>query len=191
MEFDKLFRQTQGIVQKQYRRSYASLHRDMLFENFHHTNHWQRANETQYNFATDGFHTGTNVRNIPQPEMDYLKLQESMCLSGTGRKNDKAGFDGATGSMFIDVFKHKDRPLHGKNVAMLYVVGTRGEGCRRVGNTWQYTGDLDAKGTFKEVVGEIARNALDMVQDYNDRCDAQKPCYRKRNYQKSKIFGGV
>ncbi|CAJ1426877.1 unnamed protein product [Effrenium voratum] len=36
---------------------------------------------------------------------------------------------GATGSVFIDVFREEKRPLHSRNVAMLYVVGPKGEGC--------------------------------------------------------------
>ena len=54
-------------------------------------------------------------------------LVESICTAGYPYQNDVKGFSGSTGSVFIDVFQEEKRPLSKKNVAMIYVVGPRGE----------------------------------------------------------------
>ena len=54
-----------------------------------------------------------------------------MGMAGCPDKRDAPGFSGSSGSIILDVFDKRCRPLDKRNVAMLYVVGPRGQGSKR------------------------------------------------------------
>merc|ERR1712204_76660 len=70
-------------------------------------------------------------------------------------------YEAAVGSVFIDVFEETSRPLHQRNVAMLYVVGPKGEG----GTAGK--GPLLPLASFLASVERLGRVALQLVIDYN------------------------
>ena len=135
-EFLELFQQTQKLQQGNGKGSYKTMHRDLLCSQYH---------------KKIRIHPMC-VSSWPLQWTDepYLKLQESACKAGDGHPGDPPGYDGCTGAVFIDVFNEKSRPLNIDNVAMLYVVGPRGEGCRRVGGrrNSNHSRKLDAKTSF-------------------------------------------
>ena len=91
-------------------------------------------------------------------------------MSGNGHPSDSAGLSGSTGAVFIDVFKKSERPLHVGSVALIYIAGPRGDGCRRVKNYRPaHQMQLDDKVTFLSNVSDTAQRALDMVHDYNEQ----------------------
>lgn len=98
----------------------------------------------------------------------YCRAGEVLPEEGAGGSpTDVARFGGAIGSVFVDVFEEKSRPLHEKNVAMLYVVGPKGEGC--AGPKREGTGPLFDRAAFIAGVEKLATNALELVAAYNDR----------------------
>jgi len=68
---------------------------------------------------------------------------------------------GPVGAAFIDVFTPEHRPLSKRNVAMLYVVGPKGEGVDR---------DI-----FLQAVRDTAANAISTVCEYNRLALASTP----------------
>lgn len=115
--------------------------------------------------------TGTLVSAADLPDgklfLDKLGLAGSFGQVGPELEGDCEGFEGCNGSVFIDVFEARVRPLHDKNVAMLYVVGPKGKGCR--GPKGKDSGPLLDKKQFVTVVEGLGLRALEAVAKYN--CD--------------------
>lgn len=92
----------------------------------------------------------------------YGKLGQN--LEGDTVPKENEVLRGATGSVFIDVFKADWRPIHAKNVAMLYVVGPKGEtksAGAGVGSP------VLPKNEFLASVELLAKEALQTVITYN------------------------
>lgn len=89
------------------------------------------------------------------------RLTECFAVAGEAFGKEDPRFEAAVGSAFIDVFEEASRPLHQRNVAMLYVVGPKGEG----GFAGQ--GPLLPLDTFLASVERLGRHALQLVVDYN------------------------
>ena len=102
---------------------------------------------------------------------DFLKgaqLTDCFAVAGEAFGKEDPRYKGATGSVFIDVFDEASRPLHKKNVAMLYVVGPKGEG------SFPGQGPLLPLDSFLASVERLGKVALQLVADYNAVQDAKK-----------------
>jgi len=94
-----------------------------------------------------------------EPSLQELRLAASF---------GQAGQDGTkVGSVFIDVFDASARPLNEKNVAMLYVVGPKGEECTFP--VQEGSGPHLAKEAFLDSVQLLGRRAVEAVAEYNSR----------------------
>lgn len=82
-----------------------------------------------------------------------------------GDQQDLHELAGSTGSVFIDIFEEEQRPLSSRNVAMLYVVGPKGEGCVGPG---EHAGPLLDEDRFLEMLENLATKAIETVAEYND-----------------------
>lgn len=100
-------------------------------------------------------------------------LANSFCRAGEvypEEHTEEDGFSrfaGSVGSVFVDVFKADKRPLHDKNVAMLYVVGPKGEDC--TGPKSSDSGPFLDKVRFLRTVERLGERALETVVQYNER----------------------
>lgn len=74
------------------------------------------------------------------------------------------GSSSLTGTAFLDVFEAKTRPLSDKNVAMLYVVGPKGQGAVHAKGAGQIISDC---GEFLVALQRMSENALLLVCEYN------------------------
>lgn len=70
---------------------------------------------------------------------------------------------GPVGAVFLDVFRQGRRPLSEQNVAMLYVVGPKGQGA-----PGGHGPTIADRGQFLEAVEELAVNAITAVGAYNE-----------------------
>ena len=102
----------------------------------------------------------TGILDATQSEglLGKLKLLAAFGCAGDMFEEDTTG---ATGSVFIDVFKPGARPLHNKNVAMLYVVGPKGDKA-----DWAPGQALD-KVEFLASIERLACRVMDVVAEYN------------------------
>lgn len=109
-----------------------------------------------------------SAMDIPnaKPLLGELRLAGAFGQSGRCVKGDCVGFEKCNASVFIDVFKADARPLNGKNVAMLYVVGPKGERCK--GPKTKGSGPLLNKEDFLATVELLGRRALEAVHHYNN-----------------------
>jgi len=93
-----------------------------------------------------------------------LRLVAAYAWAGDDFEEDVEGFEGATGSVFLDVFEADSRPYgQERNSAMLYVVGPVGKGCTRRG----VKPALDAA-EFAICVERLGRRSVRAIQSYND-----------------------
>ena len=102
---------------------------------------------------------------------DFLKgaqLADCIAVAGEAFGKEDPRYEAAVGSAFIDIFKEPSRPLHRRSVAMLYVVGPKGEG----GVSGQ--GPLLPLDNFLASVERLGRVAIQLVVDYN-AVQAKKP----------------
>jgi len=109
---------------------------------------------------------GQLVQFAPSPEHPTADgLLSELRLSGSFARLPGglvARARGPVGSAFVDVFEPARRPRSAQNVAMLYVVGPKGQGAR--GGHGPTVGGREA---FLEAVTEMAANALCAVKEYN------------------------
>jgi len=110
---------------------------------------------------------GCPVSSIEVPQVASLlcelHLEECMGVAGDSFPEDDIGLQSATGCAFLDVFTEDARPLSLDNIAMLYVVGPKGEGCTGP----QGQGPLLDKSRFLSAVEALAKRALNLVSTYN------------------------
>ena len=95
---------------------------------------------------------------------DFLKaarLTDCFAVAGESFGEEDPRYEAAVGSAFIDVFEETSRPLHQRNVAMLYVVGPKGEGA------FAGQGPLLPLDRFLASVERLGTVALQLVVDYN------------------------
>eukprot|EP00931_Biecheleriopsis_adriatica_P004363 TRINITY_DN106045_c0_g1_i1.p1 TRINITY_DN106045_c0_g1~~TRINITY_DN106045_c0_g1_i1.p1 ORF type:complete len:333 (-),score=73.06 TRINITY_DN106045_c0_g1_i1:81-1079(-) len=92
-----------------------------------------------------------------QPEEEAANLSEGQAVSR---------FAGAIGSIVLDIFTDESRPFHPQNVAMLYVVGPKGEGCTGPRNA--DSGPLYDADRFLKAVELLAAQSIETVVEYND-----------------------
>lgn len=91
-----------------------------------------------------------------------VHLSVACAVAGIPSDQDMPGHKSASGAVFLDVFAAGKRPMAETNVAMLYVVGPKGEGC--VGPK---QGPLLDRACFLAGVRSLAKRALDLVGTYN------------------------
>ena len=89
------------------------------------------------------------------------QLADCFAVSGEPFGDEDPRYEAAVGSAFVDIFEGPSRPLHQWNVAMLYVVGPKGEG-GVAGH-----GPLLPLENFLASVERLGRVALQLVVDYN------------------------
>ena len=118
----------------------------------------------------------SNVLVDVKKTLDNLGLAEVLCIARCPRSADSAGYRGSAGSIFLDIFKKEARPLHDNNVAMLYVVGPRGKGCKESksqhykiapGGASKVHPPLEDKVSFLTSIAELSKNAMDLIHEYN------------------------
>lgn len=90
-----------------------------------------------------------------------LYLADSFCVSGEACGEEDPRYAAAVGSAILDVFEEPKRLLHQRNVAMLYVVGPKGEGSK------SGQGPLFPTDKFLSSVEQLGRASLKLVADYN------------------------
>lgn len=102
--------------------------------------------------------------NLPAVEvlLGDLNLSAACAVAGVPSNQDVPGHESASGAVFLDVFAVGKQLLAEKNVAMLYVVGPKGEGC-----TGPKQGPLLDRACFQAGVRSLAKRALDLVGTYN------------------------
>lgn len=110
--------------------------------------------------------------NFPAVEalLGDLHLSAAFGVAGVASDQDVPGHESASGSVFLDVFAAHKQPLAEKNLAMLYVVGPKGEGCRG-----PKQGPLLDRACFLAGVQSLAMRALDLVGTYNRDWAADNP----------------
>lgn len=100
------------------------------------------------------------ARDAPE-EAEAKGLREELGCSACFARAGLVGKDKRVGSAFVDIIDQEWRPLHEKNVGMLYVVGPRGEGAKGHGPT------IAGKENFLEAVECLGENAVRAVCEYN------------------------
>mmetsp|Transcript_15672 Transcript_15672/g.28509 ORF Transcript_15672/g.28509 Transcript_15672/m.28509 type:complete len:659 (+) Transcript_15672:29-2005(+) len=152
--FGELFKREQGLRFGKYSQPYTALHKSLLAAS--------RASGGSVASATA---IDELVAVLPQ-----LSLCAAFGWAGEDLDGDKKGHEGATGSVFLDIFAAHARPFRQEyNVAMLYVVGPVGLGCTRKG----IRPALD-RDDFLQCVERLGRRSVQAVQTYNNlRLDPQ------------------
>lgn len=75
---------------------------------------------------------------------------------------------GAVGAVFIDVYQAQHRPMHGKNVALIYVESPNGKGMTAgAGFVGGYRAPLVDLAAFLQAVEGMAANLMHAVLEYN------------------------
>lgn len=99
--------------------------------------------------------------------LEHLKLAAAFGRAGPPREDDQVeDLKGSTESVFIDVFSEEGRPFDPKNVAMLYVVGPKGEGC--TGPKSEGSGALlETVEEFLDTVKRMAATSVRSIAEYN------------------------
>jgi len=153
--FGDLFKKEQGLQFGRISEDYQQLHMELL--------HASRKAGRKL----------VSARDLPKAAEILPKLS---LLASFGRAADEVepeGMEGtspelrgAIGSVFIDVFQQEQRPMHPKNVAMLYVVGPKGEGA--TGPLGPGTGPLYDEDRFLESLEVLATKSIEAVAEYND-----------------------
>ena len=146
--FLSLLKQEQGLECEEVSEEYAQLHRALL--------HASR--------IAGKLVSAAEVPGVTSL-LGRLRLAASFAQVGRVLNGDCTGLEGGDGSVFIYVFDASARPLHANNVAMLYVVGPKGEGCN--GPKGTDSGPLRSKGEFLGTIKLLARQALEAVANYN------------------------
>lgn len=119
--------------------------------------------------AGNAFVTSPDVQAV-KSYMDDLHISLACAMAGEASDQDTPGHESASGAVFLHVFVAGKRPLAEKNIAMLYTVGPKGEGC---GGPKQ--GPLLNKERFLAGVQELAKRALDVVGTYNRHWAVNNP----------------
>ena len=150
--FAELLKQRHGLALETLHDAYTELHSALL--------------------AASRANGGTLVDATQMPEavslMTELKLAASMGIAGEGADEDEFGLQAASGAVFLHIFLGGSEPNGAAgNVAMLYVVGPKGEWC-----TGPKQGPLLPLERFLSAVERMSRRALEIISEYNRRTAA-------------------
>ena len=110
-----------------------------------------------------------HAREIPEARflLRQLKLSNAFCRSGC-----RGGKD-ATGAVILDVFEVESRPSSPLNVAMLYVVGPKGQ---RAGRKLDFKGPQPyPRREFLVAIEDLGQKALELVAAYNEIITKEVP----------------
>jgi hypothetical protein len=105
-----------------------------------------------------------------QAVLGDLHLSIVCAMAGDASGQDSPGHESASGAVFLHVFAPNKQPLAQNNVAMLYVVGPKGEGCEG-----PQQGPLLNREHFLEGVRVMAKRAFEVVGTYNRNWAAGAP----------------
>lgn len=92
----------------------------------------------------------------------YYDAKDWMDWLGLKFAAGQAGEEDVVGSVFLSVLDEDNRPCHRNNVAMLYVVGPKGENC-----CGPRGGSMFGKARFLLEVQQMAKRAIELVMQYN------------------------
>mmetsp|Transcript_81419 Transcript_81419/g.154562 ORF Transcript_81419/g.154562 Transcript_81419/m.154562 type:complete len:360 (+) Transcript_81419:108-1187(+) len=113
---------------------------------------------------------GAFVASANQEVLTELHLSVACAMAGDATDQDSPSHESASGAVFLHVFASNKQPLAQKNMAMLYVVGPKGEGCQG-----PKQGPLLNRERFLAGVRVLAKRALDIVGIYNHDWAAGNP----------------
>mmetsp|Transcript_122440 Transcript_122440/g.391783 ORF Transcript_122440/g.391783 Transcript_122440/m.391783 type:complete len:353 (-) Transcript_122440:149-1207(-) len=104
-----------------------------------------------------------SARRLPQASalLSASRLVDCYAVAGEAIGEEEPAYTASVGSVFVDVFDGGARPLHERNVAMLYVVGPKGEGA------FAGQGPLLARDHFLGAVRDLGKRAMLAVAQYN------------------------
>ncbi len=113
---------------------------------------------------------GAFVASANQAILRDLHLSFACAMAGDASDQDSPYHGSASGAVFLHVFAANKQPLSQKNLAMLYVVGPKGAGCKG-----PKQGPLRNRACFLGGVRSLAKRALNIVGTYNHDFSAGNP----------------
>lgn len=149
--FGELFKETQGLRFRYASDEYQDLHVALLKS------------------SRERGHVLASAAEVPEAALllETLQLAASIGRAGPAAEGDTEPYEGSTESVFIDVFREEKRPLHERNVAMVYVVGPKGEAC--AAPKMEGSGPRVAEDAFLASIERLAASAVATVGEYNRR----------------------
>lgn len=130
-----------------------------------------------------------NLKAVPD-ETKALEAAHDVGLLGCFARAPASslGAKSLTGIAFLDVFDHKTRPLSDRNVAMLYVVGPKGQGAVHSKGAGHIISDCSE---FLAAVQTMSENALLLVCEYNQTASRGLELPQVQAVQFCLVSGGV